>query len=67
MGGFASGVMPNAYSQLTPQADYLPKRESIGSNVMGDIATRFGSMGRTGTSPAAQAAAIEHLIILCTV
>ena len=58
MGGFASGVMPNAYSQLTPQADYLSGvRESIGSNVMGDIATRFGSMGRTGTSPAAQAAA----------
>ena len=58
IGGFASGVMPNAYSQLTPQADYLSGvRESIGSNVMGDIATRFGSMGRTGTSPAAQAAA----------
>ena len=58
MGGFASGVMPTAYSQLTPQADYLSGvRESIGSDVMGDIATRFGTMGRTGTSPAAQEAA----------
>mgnify|MGYP001348327544 FL=1 len=58
MGGFASGVMPSAYSYLTPQADYLSGvRESIGSNVMGDIATRFGTMGRTGTSPGAVDAA----------
>ena len=58
IGGFASGVMPTAYSYLTPQADYLSGvRESIGSNVMGDIATRFGTMGRTGTSPGAVDAA----------
>jgi hypothetical protein len=58
LGGFASGVMPSAYSYLTPQADYLSGvRESIGSGVMGDIATRFGSMGRTGTSPGAVDAA----------
>jgi hypothetical protein len=58
MGGFASGVMPTAYSYLTPQADYLSGvRESIGSGVMGDIATRFGTMGRTGTSPGAVDAA----------
>jgi len=58
MGGFASGVMPTAYSQLTPQADFLSGvRQSIGQDVMGDIATRFGSMGRTGTSPGATAAA----------
>tara|TARA_R100000654_G_scaffold42385_1_gene68645 strand:+ start:425 stop:1312 length:888 start_codon:yes stop_codon:yes gene_type:complete len=58
MGGFASGVMPTAYSQLTPQADFLSGvRQSIGRDVMGDIATRFGSMGRTGTSPGATAAA----------
>ena len=58
MGGFASGVMPTAYSYLTPQADYLSGvRESIGSDVMGNIATQFGGMGRTGTSPGAQAAA----------
>jgi len=58
LGGFASGVMPSAYSYLTPQADYLSGvRESIGSGVMGDIATRFGTMGRTGTSPGAVDAA----------
>ena len=58
MGGFASGVMPTAYSYLTPQADYLSGvRESIGSDVMGNIATQFGSMGRTGTSPGAVDAA----------
>ena len=58
LGGFASGVMPSAYSQLTPQADYLSGvREAIGSGVMGDIATRFGTMGRTGTSPGAVDAA----------
>ena len=58
MGGFASGVMPTAYSYLTPQADYLSGvRQSIGSGVMGDIATQFGSMGRTGTSPGAVDAA----------
>ena len=57
-GQFASGAMPSAYSQLTPQADYLSGvRESIGSDVMGNIATQFGGMGRTGSSPAAQQAA----------
>jgi hypothetical protein len=58
LGGFASGSMPSAYSQLTPQADYLSDvRSSIGSDVMGNISTQFGGMGRTGTSPGAQQAA----------
>tara|TARA_R110002012_G_scaffold131495_3_gene284097 strand:+ start:801 stop:1997 length:1197 start_codon:yes stop_codon:yes gene_type:complete len=95
LGGFATGVMPDAYmnrglgagmglsggmgsaytgrsglglgdaytgrqayGELAPQADYLRDvRAGISSNVMGDIASQFGGMGRTGTSPAAQQAA----------
>ncbi len=77
LGGFATGVMPDAYmgrglgagmgsaytgrqayGELTPQADYLRDvRSGISSDVMGDIASQFGGMGRTGTSPAAQQAA----------
>ena len=53
-----SGGLDNAYNQLTPQADYLSDvRSAISSDVMGDIQSQFGAMGRTGTSPAAQAAA----------
>ena len=55
--GLGAG-MGSAYDQLTPQADYLSDvRSSIGSDVMGQIGSQFGSMGRTGTSPGAQAAA----------
>lgn len=58
LGGFASGSMPSAYSQLTPQGDYLSDvRSGISSDIMGNISSEFGSMGRTGTSPAAQQAA----------
>ena len=58
LGGFASGNMPSSYSQLTPQSDYLSDvRSGILSDVMGDISTQFGGMGRTGSSPGAQQAA----------
>ena len=77
LGGFATGIMPDAYmnrglgagmgsaytgrqayGELTPQADYLSGvREGISSDVMQDIQSQFGGMGRTGTSPAAQQAA----------
>ena len=58
LGGFASGSMPDAYSGLTPQGDYLSDvRSGISSDVMGNISSEFGSMGRTGTSPGAQQAA----------
>ena len=47
-----------AYGELTPQADYLSSvRSAISSDVMGDIQSQFAGQGRTGTSPAAQAAA----------
>jgi len=47
-----------AYGELTPQADYLSGvRQGISSDVMGNIQSQFGGMGRTGTSPAAQQAA----------
>ena len=54
--GYAGGP---AYNQLgTSSGDYLSDvRSSIGSDVMGQIGSQFGSMGRTGTSPGAQAAA----------
>ena len=53
--GYAGGP---AYSALQPGADYLSDvRSSIGSDVMNQIGTQFGSMGRTGTSPGAQQAA----------
>lgn len=58
LGQFASGAMPSSYSQLTPQADYLSNvRSGITSDVMANIQSQFGGMGRTGTSPAAQQAA----------
>jgi len=77
LGGFATGIMPDAYmnrglgagmgsaytgrqayGELTPQADYLSGvRQGISSDVMGNIQSQFGGMGRTGTSPAAQQAA----------
>jgi hypothetical protein len=57
-GQFASGSMPSSYSQLTPQADYLSDvRSGITSDVMSNIQSQFGGMGRTGSSPAAQQAA----------
>ena len=57
MGRGATGL-GSAYDQLTPQADYLSDvRDAISQDVMGDIATQFGGMGRTGTSPGAQQAA----------
>ena len=48
-----------AYNQLgTSSGQYLADvRSSIGSDVMSQIGSQFGSMGRTGTSPGAQAAA----------
>jgi len=48
-----------AYNQLgTSSGQYLADvRSSIGADVMGQIGSQFGSMGRTGTSPGAQAAA----------
>ena len=53
--GYAGGP---AYNALQPGADYLSDvRSSIGSDVMNQIGTQFGSMGRTGTSPGAQQAA----------
>ena len=51
----------NVFSQFasTPQTNqYLSDiRSGITSDVLGNIQTQFGGMGRTGTSPAAQAAA----------
>ena len=53
-----SGGLESSYDQLTPSTDYLTDvRSAISSDVMSDIASQFGAMGRTGTSPAAQAAA----------
>ena len=57
-GQFASGQAPSAYSQLTPQGDYLSDvRSGITSDVLQNIQSQFGGMGRTGSSPAAQQAA----------
>jgi len=55
-GQFAS--MPiSSYAGLTPQADYLSGiRSNITSDVLGDVQSQFGGMGRTGTSPMAQQA-----------
>lgn len=69
MYGQASGVFGayagqpiSAYGALTPQADYLSGvRQGIVSDVMGDVATQFGGMGRTGTSPMAQQAAARGI------
>ena len=50
---FASGAGQNQYLQGI--------REGITSDVMGNIATQFGGMGRTGTSPMAQQAAARGI------
>jgi hypothetical protein len=71
--GFAAGQAPSTFSgnysgiptqtysgmaQLSPQQAYLGDvRSAITSDVMGDVQSQFGGMGRTGSSPAAQAAA----------
>jgi len=53
--GYAGGP---AYSALQPGNDYLSDvRSQISSDVMGNIQSQFGGMGRTGTSPQAQQAA----------
>jgi len=58
----ATGAMGSAYGTLTPQQNYLDSvRQGITSDVMGDIATQFGGMGRTGTSPMAQQAAARGI------
>jgi hypothetical protein len=55
--GLGAG-MGSAYDQLTPQSDYLSNiRNTISSDVMGNLQNQFGGMGRTGTSPMAQQAA----------
>ena len=47
----------DAYSEIQPQGDYLSSvRSGILSDVMGDVQSSFGGMGRTGTSPGAQQA-----------
>ena len=52
--GYAGGP---AYNALQPGADYLSDvRNSIASDVMGNVQSQFGSMGRTGGSPGAQQA-----------
>jgi len=60
-GGQYSGIPTQTYSgmaQLSPQQAYLGDvRSAITSDVMGDVQSQFGGMGRTGSSPAAQAAA----------
>ena len=57
MGREAPGL-GSAYDLLSPQADYLSGvRENIGRDIMGNLATQFGTMGRTGTSPGATDAA----------
>jgi len=60
-GGQYSGIPTQTYSgmaQLSPQNAYLGDvRSAITSDVMGDVQSQFGGMGRTGSSPAAQAAA----------
>jgi len=55
-GQFAASPQ-SSYGQLTPQADYLSGiREGITSDVLGQVQSQFGGMGRTGTSPMAQQA-----------
>ena len=54
---FASGAGQNQYLQGI--------REGITSDVMGNIATQFGGMGRTGTSPMAQQAAARGITQAC--
>jgi len=53
--GYAGGP---AYNALQPGGDYLSDvRSTIASDVMGNIQSQFGGMGRTGGSPGAQQAA----------
>ena len=87
LGGFATGLMPDAYmnrglgqgmglagglgssytgrqayGELQPTQDYLSAvRSGITSDVMGDVQSQFGGMGRTGTSPQAQQAAARGI------
>ena len=57
MGYGSADPMRNSYSELQPQADYLSNvRSGILSDVMGEVQSSFGGMGRTGTSPGAQQA-----------
>ena len=60
-GGQYSGIPTQTYSgmaQLSPQQDYLSGlQSSIANQSLNAIQNQFGSMGRTGTSPGAQAAA----------
>ena len=52
--GYAGGP---AYNALQPGADYLSDvRNTIASDVMGNVQSQFGGMGRTGGSPGAQQA-----------
>ena len=60
-GQFAENPM-SSYGGLTPQADYLTGiRQGITSDVMGEVQSQFGGMGRTGTSPQAQQAAARGI------
>lgn len=60
-GGQYSGIPTQTYSgmaQLSPQQDYLSGlQSSIANQSLNAIQNQFGGMGRTGTSPGAQAAA----------
>ena len=60
-GGQYSGIPTQTYSgmaQLSPQQDYLSGlQSSIANQSLNAIQDQFGGMGRTGTSPGAQAAA----------
>jgi len=47
----------DAYTEIQPQGEYLSDvRSGILSDVMGEVQSSFGGMGRTGTSPGAQQA-----------
>jgi len=47
----------DAYTEIQPQGEYLSGvRSGILSDVMGEVQSSFGGMGRTGTSPGAQQA-----------
>jgi hypothetical protein len=60
-GQFAASPQ-SSYGGLTPQADYLTGiRQGITSDVMGEVQSQFGGMGRTGTSPQAQQAAARGI------
>ena len=60
-GGQYSGIPTQTYSgmaQLSPQQDYLSGlQSSIANQSLNAVQDQFGGMGRTGTSPGAQAAA----------